>query len=160
MVEVATIWVPPEMSTSLSSFFLTKVIKIQGVIPPGKRNYETCKLPGPKLGRHTGAGDIGQALSWTISAPWKGRLPPSPSLCEIILNMWSQGIYTLDSMLQSHQIDQGRPQLTTLTVTALCHQASDCISCPCQHRTPGVVAPTSTESQLAHFEGCHPWVGT
>lgn len=104
-----------------------------------------------------GIGDIRQALSWTLLAPWKGCPPPSPSLCEIILNTWSQGVYILDSMLKSHQIDQGRPQLTMLSLTALYRQVSDCISCLCQHRTPGVVATSSTKFQLVRFEACHPW---
>ena len=150
----------PDVNKSFQSFSLTKMIKSQGVIPPGKRTYETWKLSGPKLSRYMGVGDIGQVLSWTLSAPWKGCPPPSPSLCEIILNTWSQGIYILDSMLKSHQVDQGCPQLAMLSWTALCHQVSDCISCLCQHWTPGVVATTSTEFQLVHFEGCHRWVST
>ena len=82
----------------------------------------------------------------------KGALPIPWSLCKVIPNTWSQGIYRLDSMLKSFQIDQGHTQLTMLSVTALCRQVSDCISCLFQHQTPGMAATTSTEFQLFHFE--------
>lgn len=59
----------------------------------------------------------------------KGALPTPWSFCKVIPNTWSQGIYRLDSMLKSFQTDQGHTQLTLLSVTALCYQVSDCISC-------------------------------
>lgn len=59
----------------------------------------------------------------------KTVLPIPWSLCKVIPNTWSQGIYRLDSMFKSFQIDQGHTQLTMLSVTALRRQVSDCISC-------------------------------
>lgn len=100
------------------------------------------------------------ACAALVSLSTAGRVPSHPwSLCEIIPNTWSQGIYILDLMLKSSQTDQGHTQLTMLSVTALCHQVSKRISCLFQHQTPGVAATTSTEFQLFHFERCHPWVG-
>lgn len=110
--------------------------------------------------------DVGELLAVGRHCPrptqhhGKGALPLPPYLCEIIPNTWSQGIYILDLMLKSFQIDQGHTQLTMLSVTAFCRRVSDYISCLFQHQTSGVVATTSTKFQLVHFEGYHPWVGT
>lgn len=61
--------------------------------------------------------DVGELLAVGRHCPrptqhhGKGALPLPPYLCEIIPNTWSQGIYILDLMLKSFQIDQGHTQL-------------------------------------------------